>query len=85
MVSIGPTIQIKGEDQYRLATRKIIQETKELKSEMDLLATQFEKNESAMSKTTKMHELYGKQIESSKAQLNQLVEGLEKANKKHED
>lgn len=85
MVSIGPTIQIKGEDQYRLATRKIIQETKELKSEMDLLATQFDKNESAMSKTTRMHELYGKQIESSKAQLNQLVEGLEKANKKHED
>lgn len=85
MVSIGPTIQIKGEDSYRLAVRKIIQETKELNSEMDLLVSQFDKNTSGLEKNKRQHELLEKQIESSTKQHEKLVEGLEKANQKHED
>lgn len=82
MVSIGPKIQITGEDSYRLALRRIIQETKSLNSEMDLMVTKFDKNASALDKTTRMHEMYGKQIESSSKQLDKIREGLDKANQK---
>ena len=82
MVSIGPKIQITGEDSYRLALRRIIQETKSLNSEMDLMVAKFDKNASALDKTTRMHEVYGKQIESSSKQLDKIREGLDKANQK---
>ena len=82
MVSIGPKIQITGEDSYRLALRRIIQETKSLNSEMDLMVAKFDKNASALDKTTRMHEMYGKQIESSSKQLDKIREGLDKANQK---
>ena len=82
MVSIGPKIQITGEDSYRLALRRIIQETKSLNSEMDLMVAKFDKNASALDKTTRMHEMYGKQIESSRSQLDKIREGLDKANQK---
>lgn len=83
MVSIGPKIQITGEDSYRLALRRIIQETKELNSEMDLMVSAFDKNTSALEKSTRMHEMYAKQIESSEKEINKIAEGLEKANDKH--
>lgn len=85
MVSIGPKIQITGEDSYRLALRRIIQETKSLNSEMDLMVTKFDKNASALDKTTRMHEMYGKQIESSKKQLDEIRNGLDKATQKYEE
>ena len=85
MVSIGPKIQITGEDSYRLALRRIIQETKELNSEMDLMVSAFDKNASALDKTTRKHELYAKQIEATEKQNVKIVEGLEKANQKHQD
>lgn len=85
MVSIGPKIQITGEDSYRLALRRIIQETKSLNSEMDLMVAKFDKNASALDKTTRMHEMYGKQIESSKKQLDEIRNGLDKANQKYEE
>ena len=85
MVSIGPKIQIQGEDSYRLALRRIINETKELNSEMDLLTSTFDKNTSTLDKTIRSHELYAKQIESSEKQLSKISEGLDKANKKHQD
>ena len=83
MVSIGPKIQITGEDSYRLALRRIIQETKELNSEMDLMVTKFDKNTTALEKSTRMHEMYAKQIEQSQRQLSKIEEGLSKANEKH--
>ena len=85
MVSIGPRIQIKGENEYRLSLTRMIQETKELKSEMDLLASQFDKNTSVLEKSMRTHELYGKQIESTEKDIEKISEGLEKANKKHQD
>lgn len=85
MVSIGPKIQIQGEDSYRLALRRIIQETKELSSEMDLLASTFDKNTSTLEKGTRQHQLYAKQIESSEKAVSKIAEGLDKANKKHQD
>lgn len=85
MVSIGPKIQIQGEDSYRLSLRRIIQETKELGSEMDLLTSSFDKNTSALDKATAKHQLYAKQIESAEKEVSKIAEGLEKANKKHQD
>lgn len=85
MVSIGPRIQIKGENEYRLSLTRMIQETKELKSEMDLLASQFDKNTSVLEKSMRTHEMYGKQIESTEKDIEKISEGLEKANKKHQD
>lgn len=85
MVSIGPKIQIQGEDSYRLALRRIIQETKELSSEMDLLTSTFDKNTSTLEKGTRQHQLYAKQVEESEKEVSKIAEGLEKANQKHED
>lgn len=83
MVSIGPKIQITGEDAYRLALRRIIQETKSLNSEMDLMVAKFDKNTTALEKSTRMHEMYGKQIDASRTQLNKIQEGVDKATEKH--
>lgn len=85
MVSIGPKIQIQGEDSYRLALRRIIQETKELSSEMDLLTSTFDKNTSTLEKGTRQHQLYAKQVEETEKEVSRIAEGLEKANQKHED
>lgn len=85
MVSIGPKIQIQGEDSYRLSLRRIIQETKELDSEMDRLVSSFDKNTTALERSTRKHEEYAKQIEQSQKQNYKIAEGLDMATKKHQD
>ena len=69
MVSIGPTIGVKGESSYRLALRNIISETKLLNSEMDLMVAKFNKSDSAIEKNKQKQEMLTKQIEASRQQL----------------
>lgn len=69
MVSIGPTIGVKGESSYRLALRNIISETKLLNSEMDLMVAKFNKSDSAIEKNKQKQEMLNKQIEASRQQL----------------
>lgn len=69
MVSIGPTIGVKGESSYRLALRNIISETKALSSEMDLMVAKFNKYDSAIDKNKQKQEMLSKQIDASRQQL----------------
>ena len=85
MVSIGPKIQITGESAYRQALNRIISETKELNSEMDLMVAKFSKSDSAIEKNKQKQEMLTRQIEQAKIQYDKFGEGLQKAIKKHEE
>ena len=85
MVSIGPTIGIKGESAYTNAMKRIIAETKTLDTEMNLLTSSFRKNDSAILNNNKTMELFQKQMVGAKKQLDVMKEGLELANRRHEE
>lgn len=85
MVSIGPKIQITGESAYRQALNRIISETKELNSEMDLMVAKFSKADSAIEKNKQKQEMLARQIDQSKKEYDKFREGLSLATKKHED
>lgn len=82
MVSIGPTIGIKGESAYTNAMKRIIAETKNLDSEMTLLTSSFKKNDSAIENNKKKQELLTRQMEGAQRQLLIMKDGLDLATKK---
>ena len=79
MVSIGPTIGIKGEKAFRASIREIISEAKLLDAQMDKLTATFEKNDSTMTKYEKTSELLVKQIDQQKVAIDKLKEARDKA------
>lgn len=85
MVSIGPTIGIKGESAYTNAMKRIIAETKNLDSEMTLLTASFKKNDSAIENNKKKHELLTRQMEGAQRQLLIMKDGLDIATKKQNE
>lgn len=84
MVSIGPTIGIKGETAYNTALKRIIAETKNLDSQMNLLTSSFTKNDNAIERNRKKQELLTKQIESAEKVLSKMREGVDLATQKQE-
>lgn len=85
MVSIGPTIGIKGETEYRQGIMRIISQTKALNAEMELMTAKFKENESAMSKNKQLAEQYTKILASSKQELAKMEDALGKAIVKHDE
>lgn len=85
MVSIGPTIGIKGETAYNTALKRIIAETKNLDSQMNLLTSSFTKNDNAIERNRKKQELLSKQIESAEKVLSKMREGVDLATRKQEE
>lgn len=85
MVSIGPKIQITGESAYRQALNRIISETKELNSEMDLMVAKFTKYDTAIDKNKEKQAMLLRQIEQGEKEFNKFKEGLSLATKKHEE
>lgn len=85
MVSIGPTIGIKGETEYRQGIMRIISQTKELNAEMDLMTAKFKDNESAMSKNKELTGQYAKILTSAQQELGKMQDALGKAVAKHEE
>ena len=79
MVSIGPTIGIKGEKAFRASIREIIAEAKLLDSEMDKLSATFEKGEWTMNKYEKTSEVLTKQIDQQEKAIEKLKEARDKA------
>ena len=63
-VQAGIKIGVEGEREYRQALSNINQQTKELKSEMDLLTSSFDKNASAQEKAGKQSDVLRKQIDN---------------------
>lgn len=83
-VSIGPVIGIKGEKEFRATLKEIIAETKKYSAEMDRLTASFDKNDSAVSKSAKRHELLRTQIEKQNKVIEQNARMLDEAQKKYQ-
>lgn len=84
MVSIGPTIAIKGESAYVQSMKRIIAETKTLDTEMEKLTSSFKKGDSAIDNNKKKQELLTRQVEQLERQLLGLRDGYDKAAQKQE-
>lgn len=84
-LSIGPTIGIKGESEYRSALRRIISETKTLNTETEKVASTFSKYDSALTRNKQAHEILKAKISSTETSINAMKDALSKAEKKYED
>lgn len=84
-LSIGPTIGIKGESEYRSALRRIISETKTLNTETEKVASTFSKYDSALTRNKQAHEMLKAKIGSTETSINAMKDALAKAQKKYDD
>ena len=71
-VNIGPRIGIDGEAEYRKQIQNIIQETKTLKSEMNALASSFDKDNKSLKQNRQQRKLLSEAISNQKAKLADL-------------
>lgn len=85
MVSIGPTIRVSGESEYRQALRRIYSETKTLDKQMEGLKNSFNKYDSELSKNKKTSEMLTKKIEKQKTVVDATKTTYERANQKFND
>lgn len=74
--SIGPRIQVEGEEKYRSQIAKIIAQAKALDSEMQAITASFGKNATAQEKAAATTEILTKRIETQKERLKLLEEML---------
>ena len=74
-VSIGPRIQVDGEEKYRQQISQIIQQTKTLDAEMGALTASFDKNATEQEKAQKSMELLNKQLDTAR-QRTELVRDM---------
>ena len=78
-VSIGPRIQVDGEEKYRQQISQIIQQTKTLDAEMGALTASFDKNATEQEKARKSTELLSKQLEAARQRTELVREMTEKS------
>ena len=78
-VSIGPRIQVDGEEKYRQQISQIIQQTKTLDAEMGALTASFDKNATEQEKARKSTELLAKQLEAARQRTELVREMTEKS------
>lgn len=82
-VNIGPRIGVDGEAEYRSQMRQIIQQTKTLKSQMKLVASQFTATTSAEEKNTKTAAVLTEKIKAQRDMIKLLAEQTGKAAAKY--
>jgi len=80
---IGPKIGIEGEKEFRQAINDINMNLKTLGTEMQAVASQFDKNDNSTKALTARNEVLNKQIEEQKKKLAELQKGLEAASDKY--
>jgi len=80
---IGPRIGIEGEAEFRKAIQDINTSLKTLGTEMQVVTSQFDKNDKSTEALTAKNEVLTKQIEKQKEKLEQLKKGLESAKEKY--
>lgn len=71
--TIGARIEVQGEQQYTSSIRKINQETKELKSEMELLTSSFDKNTTAEEQAAAKYDVLSRQIDVQQQKVDLLT------------
>ena len=78
-VSIGPRIQVDGEEEYRRQINAIIQQSKTLDAEMSALTASFEAEDTAQGKAAKSAQLLGEQLETARRRTDLIREMTEKS------
>lgn len=74
-VSIGPRIQVDGEEKYRQQISQIIQQAKTLDAEMGALTASFDKNATEQEKAARSSKLLAEQLETAR-QRTELVRDM---------
>lgn len=80
---IGPRIGIEGEKEFRKAIQDINTSMRTLGTEMQVVASQFDKNDKSTQALTAKNEVLNKQIDAQKNKLSELQKGLAAAAEKY--
>ena len=80
---IGPKIGIEGEAEFRKAIRDINTTMRTLGTEMQVVTSEYDKNDNSAKKLAKQKEVLSKQIETQKQKLTELQKGLAAATEKY--
>ena len=78
-VSIGPRIQVDGEEKYRQQISQIIQQTKTLDAEMGALTASFDKNATEQEKAARSSKLLAEQLETARKRTELVRDMTEKS------
>lgn len=85
MPSIGPTIGIKGEREYKAALKRIRTETKQLNTEMEVMKARFKATDTQMERNRAITESLTKQMDKQKDAIEKENALLEKSGKIRSD
>ena len=77
--SIGPRLQVDGEEQYRAEIKQIIDQAKTLDAQMAAVTASFDKNTTAEEKAAKTSEILAKQTETAQKRVDLLRDMVDKA------
>lgn len=78
-VSIGPRIQVDGEEQYRQQIRNIIEQSKTLDAEMKALTATFGEEDSAQQRAAKSTDLLNMQLDAARERTRLVREMTQKS------
>ena len=79
--SFGGSVKLTGESEYQKALRGIADNLKVLNSEMKVVTSQYDKNDSSSQKLKATHEVLNKKIDEQKAKITVLKSALADAEK----
>jgi phage-related minor tail protein len=80
---IGPKIGIEGESAFRKSIQEINTSMKTLKTEMEVVASQFDKSDKSQEAYTERNKVLNKQIDLQKQKIHELQKGLAAAADKY--
>lgn len=78
MASFGGAVKLTGESEYRAALRNITQNLKEVSSELKLVSSQYDKNDTSIEALTAKQTALTHRLEEQKSKLSTLREQYEK-------
>lgn len=78
MASFGGAVKLQGESEYRAALRNITQNLKEVSSELKLVSSQYDKNDTSIEALTAKQTALTHRLEEQKSKLSVLREQYEK-------
>lgn len=78
MASFGGAVKLQGESSYRAALRNITQNLKEVSSELKLVSSQYDKNDTSVEALTAKQSVLTHRLEEQKSKLSVLREQYEK-------
>lgn len=78
MASFGGAVKLQGESAYRAALRNITQNLKEVSSELKLVSSQYDKNDTSVEALTSKQAVLTHRLEEQKSKLSVLREQYEK-------